>query len=363
MDRRKLLFYTHALVGGGAERVWARLASGFAARGDEVAFAVDFDARQSLDLLSSAVALHVLPRGHLQSTLALARLLLRQKPDASLSAISVSNLKHAIAAQLARRGNNAILSYHGFFDSEPERLSRIGYRLTPLLTRLSAATIAVSRCLRDDLVADFHAPAQRMTTIFNPAAPEPFPAPVETSALAARPPLVVAIGRLVADKDFVTLLRAFAKVKHAGARLTILGEGPERARLQSEAVALGIEERVALPGFSADPGATLAVARCLALTSLHESFSLVCVEALAFGLPVVATDCGGPREIVNDQTLGRLAPARDVEGLALAIDACLADPGDPAPRQKRAGDFTLEKALDRYAALIDAVIMRKPPPA
>ena len=175
MSPRKLLFYTHALVGGGAERVWARLASGFAARGDEVAFAVDFEARESLDLLSSAVTLHVLPPGHLRSTLALARLLRRQQPDASLSAISVSNLKHVVAAKLAQRGGRAILSYHGFFDSEPERLSRIGYRLTPLLTRLSGATVAVSNSLRDDLVANFHAPVEHTATIFNPAAPEPFP--------------------------------------------------------------------------------------------------------------------------------------------------------------------------------------------
>jgi glycosyltransferase involved in cell wall biosynthesis len=363
MGPRKLLFYTHALVGGGAERVWARLASGFAARGDEVTFAVDFEARESLAMLSSGVSLQILPRGHLQSTLALARLIRRQKPDASLSAISVSNLKHAIAAQLARRGGRAILSYHGFFDSEPELLSRIGYRLTPLLTRLSAATVAVSDSLRDDLVANFGAASARTTTIFNPAAPEPFPALLDANALAERPPLVVAIGRLVADKDFVALLRAFARIKRPCARLMILGEGAERSRLQAEAIALGIAQRVDMPGFSRDPGKALAGARCFALTSLRESFSLVCVEALAYGLPVVATDCGGPREIVCDSTLGNLAPVGDVEGLAQAIDSALADPGDPAPRQRRAGDFTLEKALDRYDKLIDAVIRHRPAPA
>lgn len=363
MGPRKLVFYTHALVGGGAERVWARLASGFSARGDDVTFVVDFEERESLAFLSSAVSLHVLPRGHFRSTLALARLIRKIRPDASLSAISVSNLKHTIAAKLAGRGNKAILSYHGYFDSEPEFLSRLGYRLTPLLTRLSAATIAVSSGLRDNLVANFHATPTRTTTIFNPAAPEPFPVPLDASALAARPPMVLAIGRLVADKDFVTLLRAFARVKHPNARLTILGEGRERARLQAEAAALGIADRVYMPGFVGDATHALASARCFALTSLRESFSLVCVEALAFGLPVIATDCGGPREILDPPTLGQLAPVGAVEELARSIDDCLMDPGDPAPRQDRARAFTLERALDQYDALIDSVVRHKPPPA
>ena len=137
-ERRKLLFYTHGLTSGGAERVVARLATGFAARGDHVLLAVDFEAQENSHLLSPKVDLRVLPRGHVQSTLALARLLRRESPDASISAISVSNLKHAVAAVIAGRINRSILTYHGFYLSEHERLSNIGYRLTPVLSRLAA---------------------------------------------------------------------------------------------------------------------------------------------------------------------------------------------------------------------------------
>ena len=360
---RALLFYTHALVGGGAERVWARLASGFAARGDRVTFAVDFEAQEALPLLTKDVTLEVLPRGHRAATWALSRLIAARKPAASLSAISVSNLKHAWAARLARRGDRAILSYHGFFDSEPERLSRIGYRLTPLLSRASAATVAVSRAMREDLVAHFHTPAAKTVAIFNPAAPEPFPAPLDAAAFAARAPLVVAIGRLVPDKDFVTLLRAFARLANPDARLVILGEGPERARLEGEIEALGLAGRVTMPGFAADPGDMLAKARVFALTSRREAFSLVCVEALAHGLPVVATACGGPSEILNTPALGAIAPVGDVEAIAQALAAYLADPGDPAPRRQRALDFTLHAALDAYDRLIRSIALRARSPA
>ena len=355
--RRALLFYTHALMGGGAERVWARLASGFAARGDRVTFVVDFEAQEALPLLTSEVRLEVLPRGHFAATRALARLIAALKPAASLSAISVSNLKHALAANLARRGDRAILSYHGFFDSEPERLSRLGYRLTPLLARMTGATVAVSHALRGDLLGRFHTPAAKTITIFNPAAPEPFPAPVDVAVLAARPPLVAALGRLVPDKDFITLLRAFARLANPDARLVILGEGPERARLESEIISLGLAGRVAMPGFAANPGETLGRSRVFALTSRREAFSLVCVEALAHGLPVVATDCGGPLEILDAPSLGAIAPVGDVAAIAHALDASLAQSGDPAPRRQRALDFTLHAALDAYDQLIRSIVL------
>jgi len=353
---RTLLFYTPALLDGGAERVWARLASGFAARGDAVTLAVDFEATQSASFLSRDVRLEVLPRGHFGSTRALARFIAERRPDATLSALAVADLKHTIAATMAQRGDRAILAYHGFSMSEPQLLSRIGYRLTPLATRLSAATVAVSAALRHDLIARFFVPERRIRTIYNPAAPEPFPPPLAAAALAARPKTIVALGRLVPDKDFVTLLSAFARLGDAEARLVILGEGPERPRLAAEAFALGISGRVDMPGFVADVASRLDAARVFALSSKREAFGLACVEALAHGLPVVATDCGGPAEIIAAPAHGALAPVGDVEALARALRLALAAPGDPAPRQARARDFSLEAALDRYDALIGEVV-------
>jgi len=358
---RSLLFYTHALASGGAERVFARIASGFAARGDRVTFVVDFAAQDTLPFLSQAVTLRILPKGHAAATIALAKMIGADKPHASLSAISVSNLKHAAAAVLAGRRRRAILTYHGFFESEPERLSRIGYYLTPLLTRTAGATVAVSRSLHADLIKRFLAPPDRLRMIYNPGAPDPFPVAVDAAGLAARAPVVVALGRLVADKDFLTLLRAFAQLQCADARLAILGEGPDRDRLESEARALGINARLSMPGFRGDIGGALGGARCLAISSRRESFSLACVEALAYGLPVAATDCGGPAEILDAAEFGGIAPVGDPAALARAIDACLAAPGDPAPRQKRAAEFSLDRALDRYDALIESVISHGAP--
>jgi glycosyltransferase involved in cell wall biosynthesis len=353
--RRKLVFYTHGLVGGGAERVFARLASGFAARGDQVIFVVDFEAKENLALLSRDVNLVVLPRGHARATLALAQLLRRERPEASLSAIGISNLKHVAASLLAGRLERAIISYHGFYESEPERLSNLGYRLTPVFSRLVGGTIAVSNALRDDLVTRFSVPEARVVTVYNPAAPEPFPPSISAGDLAARPMMVLSMGRLVPDKDFVTLLRAFALSHHRDARLVILGEGPERQRLQIEARRLGLEARVSMPGFCAEVGAEFDRASGFVVSSCREAFGLACVEALAHGLPVVATDCGGPIEVLGTMVAAAPIAVGDETALAVAIDAMLVDPGDPAPRQRRASAFSLEAALDGYDAVIQKV--------
>ena len=354
-SKRTLLFYVHSLAGGGAERVIARLASGFAARLDRVLLVVEREAEEWRSDVDDRVELIVLPQGRLRSIMALAELLARAAPDVSVSALAATNFKHVLAAFFAGRLKRAVISYHGFADSEPQLLGRLGYRAMPLLSRLSAAVITVSSALERDLITRFFAARHALTTIYNPAPPEVPQLPLAAPALSAREPLVLAMGRLVADKGPMLLLRAFARVKHPRARLAILGKGPLLAALQLEAERLGVADRVELPGFVSNPGAYLSRARCFVSPSYHESFGLVIVEALDHGLPVVATDSGGPREILDSPELGRLVPVADEEALAEAIDATLAAPGDPAPRQRRAAQFDLDTAIDRHDALFRRV--------
>lgn len=358
-QRRTLLFYVHALAGGGAERVMARLASGFAARHDRVLLAVDFEAQEWRSSLDDRVELIVLPRGHGRSVAALARTLARERPFVSLSALAATNLKHTAAALLARRSKRAILSYHGFFENEPERLSRIGYWCAPALSGLAGASVAVSDALRRDLVRRFFIPDGRTVTIHNPASPTAPQPPLRPAELCARAPLIVAMGRLTEDKGCGFLLQAFARVAHPAARLAILGKGPELDKLKAKALALGVADRLELPGY-VDPSGYLSRARCFVSPSFRESFGLAIVEALDYGLPVVATGSGGPQEILCSPELGRLVPFGDEKQMAAAIDACLKTPGDPAPRQRRAKEFSLAAALDNYDRLFREVAARAP---
>lgn len=358
-ERRKLLFYTHALAGGGAERVTALLASGFARNGDDVVFAVDYEAQENRSFLDPNVRLVVLGGNHAQSTLRLAGLLRREQPDVSISALSASNLKHCIAASIAGRLAWAVISYHGYSSSEPQLLSRIGYLSTPLITRLTAATICVSDGLLRHVTAKWHASRSKSQRIYNPVIAGAHPPALSPTELRARGPVVLACGRMVAYKNFPHLVRAFALVAPADAHLLILGQGEEMAAVEDEIARLRLGDRVRLLGYVAEPWTIYAQACCFVLASDSESFGLVVVEALAGGLAVVSTDCDGPREILQNGRLGALVAPRDETALAHAISAALAEPGDPGPRIARARDFSLDIGLANYATLIDSVTARQ----
>ena len=350
---QKILLYIHGLTGGGAERVWALLASGFAARGFDVVLATDFAATENVSYLHPSVRQIVLRGNHLTSTLRLWRLLRREQPDVIVSALSASNLKMVIAATLAGQLKRAIISYHGYTDTEPQPLSRIGYFLTPILSRLAAATICVSDGLRDYVVSRWHAPADRTVRIYNPVVTDGTPV-ASQEELEARPPVILASGRFIHYKNFPALVRAFAQVQPTTAQLHILGEGPERGNIEAEIRRSGLEDRVTLLGYRPHPWPHYEQARCFVLPSTKEPFGLVLVEALAHGLPAVATACHGPCEILTDG-IGQIVELGDEVALAQAMTRALAAPGDPRPRQAHARRFSLDAGLDAYEALFDSL--------
>lgn len=354
MPNKRLLFYTHGLVGGGAERVWALVAAGLFARGWDVTFGVDFEADANAGLLPDAMKRVTFGRGHGRAIRAIAAHLRQEKPVAAFAAVGASNLKLLLAKTLSRWKGAAILSAHGRYDAEPRFLGRFTYASTVFTSRLAARTVVVSDDLRDYLIRRFRARPDRVTTIHNAIHLPPASAVPDAAALAARPDSVLAVGRMVPEKDFPTLLRAVASAKRAP-RLVLLGDGPERAALEALAGDLNISGRVEFRGYLNEPWPAYEHAKMLALSSRTEAFGNVLVEALGHGLPVVATRCGGPEEVLRNGLDGALVPVGDVDGMAAAIDAALTDPGDPAPRRARAEMFSLDRALDRFEALIAEV--------
>ncbi len=359
MRSRKILLYLPALMGGGAERVFALLASAFVRRGHAVLFAVDYEAPENLGFLDPRVRLILLPRGHLRATLGLRALLAREKPDVSLSGIGVSNLKHMIAATLAGRRKRSILSFHAFFITESSGLlTSLGNALTPLFTRWAGHSVAVSDGLRQDLIHARGGYAPRLTRIHNPVVCAPAERLPDAAALRARPPHVLYMGRLHPGKAVDTLLEAFTQVQYPGARLLLAGDGAERAQYEALAERLGIRGRCDFLGYLKDPGEAFGQARVFAFPSLRESFGNVTAEALGHGLPVVATATVGAQEVLDQGRHGTIVPVGDSAALARGIDAALADPGEPGPRIAHAARFAPEHAADQYMALFEAVIAR-----
>jgi len=167
------------------------------------------------------------------------------------------------------------------------------------------------------------------------------------------PPVVLGVGRLAPQKEFPTLIRAFARVRsQRPARLMILGEGKtpdRRAALLALAGELGIAEDVALPGFQPNPFAYMARASLFVLSSAWEGLPGVLVQALACGCPVVSTDCpSGPAEILEQGEYGRLVAVGDEAALAEAIGSTLDNPPERDKLRARGADFSIDLSVDRH---------------
>jgi len=161
-------------------------------------------------------------------------------------------------------------------------------------------------------------------------------------------------GRLVPQKDFATLLKAFAEVRaKLDSRLVLLGEGEERSSLERMARQLGIGGDVWMPGYVPNPYAMMSRAAVFVLSSVWEGLPTVLIEALACGTPVVSTDCpNGPAEILENGRYGPLVPVGDHSALGRAIISSLETSTDRDKLTRRAQDFSVGRALEQYLGLI-----------
>ena len=164
------------------------------------------------------------------------------------------------------------------------------------------------------------------------------------------PPVILSVGRLEMQKDFALLLRAFTRIREERrARLVVLGEGTLRADLEALARDLGIDSDLAMPGFVQNPFSWMARAAVLAVSSAWEGLSLVIIQALAVGCPVVSTNCrSGPAEILDGGAYGRLTPVGDSGALARAILATLDESPDRERLRRRGRQFSSARAAEQY---------------
>ena len=294
-----------------------------------------------------------------RQTRAVARYIEDEKPDCVVSSLARADTAALLASRFLGDGHPPVMSIvHNLIEYRGRRHRR-RYRH---LTGTAAHFAAVSQGIADSLPAAIGVPEESVTTIYNPVVTPDLRArmaepPEHPWLLDGGSPVVLAAGRLAEQKDFPTLIKAFARLAaRRPARLIIIGEGSMGPRLERLVQRLGVTDRISLPGWLSNPFAAMARASLFAMSSIHEGLPTVLVEALACGCPCVSTDCPtGPAEILQDGRLGPLVPVGDDEALAEAMARVLDQPPDRRRLQGRAADFSVERAAAAYEKLFRSV--------
>lgn len=289
-----------------------------------------------LEQLPSDITVHYLKAANILTAVwPLTQLLRRHQPHILFSTSSGTNATAVLAARAARSQARIVLSERTPLTQNNSSWKR---RLQILFKRLTYAQAdlitAVSQGVKTDLVSQLNLLPARITVIDNPIiTPEleakqqqPLDHPWFTNPTL---PVILAVGRLVPQKDYPTLLHAFAQLRpQYPSRLLILGEGPQRPTLQRLINELDIGEWACLGGYQANPFNYMAQATLFVLSSQTEGLPGVLIQAMACGTAVVATDCHtGPAEIITQPGHnGLLTAVGDSQALATNILSLLQHP-------------------------------------
>lgn len=219
--------------------------------------------------------------------------------------------------------------------------------------------VAVSEGVAEDTARIARLPRRSITVIRNPVitpeltaqAAEPCPHPWLRDE---RVPVILGAGRLQRQKDFPTLIRAFARLRsQRNCRLLILGEGRGRAGLEGLIQGLGLTGEAALAGYQANPYPFLARASLFVLSSAWEGSPNVLTEAMALGIPVVSTDCpSGPSEILGGGRFGPLVPVGDAEALGTAMAETLDHALPPDTLRSAVSEYEQGHSARRYLEVL-----------
>ncbi len=346
-DRLRVVLLIGQLGLGGTEKQVALLAAGLRARGADVAVWVMFGrGPREAELAAAGVPVVELgfgrlhdPRAALRNAAAFLRLvwrLRRARPDVLHAFLIASYLVAAPAARLA--GVPLLVagrrSLGDFKEGRPLVLAaeRAANRLTDHI-------IANAEAVALDALRQERLPAGKVSVVYNGLPDQAFRVrPAEKTT-------VLCVANLKAYKGHEHLLEAMALLA-APPELVLVGEGPMRPSLEAQAARLGL--RVTFAGARTDPETFLAAARVFVLPSLEEGLSNAVMEAMAAGVPVVATAVGGTPELLRHGR-GTLVPPADPRALAAAIDKALADPATYlAAREWAREHLTADAMVDRH---------------
>lgn len=360
------------LSGGGAERVMLLIAKHLSEAGHKVDFVLARREGALLDEVPESVRLIDLRAGlrslgapalAVTATVRLTAYLRRSQPDTLMCTLTGANLAGALATRLSRCPLRLVLR-------EAVTLANVrsGFRLRLMrvLYPVADKVVALTEVSRKELVEVLGIPPKQVTCIPNPVdvgrirvqAEKPIEHPWVTQSAQ---PLIVAAGRLTRQKDFATLIRAFAALrKELDVRLAILGEGPERERLHALAVELNVGDHLLMPGFDHNPYRWLSRASVVAISSRWEGSPNVLVEALALGKQIVITEYDSSVFDYRHMPGVTLVPLDDLASMVSGLSAALRGPRSGRYERTagtnalsdRGEQFSVYRTIDHYSRIL-----------
>ena len=361
---QKIAIFLSDLDGGGAERVMLNLANGFVEQNLEVDLILVRKYGPYVSQINPKVKLiNLQGKSLLKSIPLLVKYLKQEQPTILLSALEDTNIVAILGKILAGINTKIIVTVHNTLSQESSHATNLKRKFVPYFVPwfyLGAdAIVAVSSGVGQDLVK-LGVSEKKITVIYNPIITLDYKEKLQQNfehlwVSSSQVPIILGVGRLNQQKDFSTLIKAFAKVRQSiPARLMILGEGEQREELELLVKKLDLTEDLALPGFVDNPYIYMRRAKLLVLSSAWEGFGNVLVEAMGAETPVVSTNCPcGPAEILADGKYGKLVPVGNVDEMANAIIETLQQIPNKKVIKLRADEFSLEIAVQKYLNLFN----------
>ena len=359
-----IAFFLPSLAGGGAEKVFINLAKAFSDFSIEIDFVLGRAEGPFLEELPTGVRVFDLSTNHMAASLfGLSQYLRKNNPDILISGILIANFISVLAKKLVSTQTKTAVCLHSV-ESKAIKLGAFGKRhvmqiVYPMVIRGADKIIAVSNGVAHDFSMLTGVPLDRVDVIHNPIVDQHLHSMsnekiIEEWFPKKECPILLSVGRLSVEKDFINLINAFSIVKKRSinAKLIILGEGSERQGLEDLRYRKKLENDVIMPGFVKNPYKFMREADVLIVSSRWESFGNTLVEAMACGCQVIATDCPvGPVELLEAGKWGTIVPVGDPVKLAEAIINNLI--GEKKNKViERAKDFTVQKIARRYLKVL-----------
>jgi len=378
IDKKKVIFVVPSLRGGGGERVAATLLESLQRSSSNIKLILvlfdvestgslrpDIDVRY-LNVRKSRDIIYTIKK-FFKVFFNLSRIIKNESPCTILGFMDYSNVVSIIGNWLSGKKNRVIISVHNIpivqmRECAPNFWEKIMGLLINIFYSKADSIIAVSKHVGDDLVKNSKINKKLIHIINNPIDIDRINylsnEDVAEEFFNEDAPIILSVGRLSKEKGFEYLLKAFSLLKErSNARLVILGEGKEEANLKKLSKELGIDKQVLFLGFKDNPYKYMKRSTIFVFPSLYESFGIAMVEAMACGIPVIATKSyEGIEDIIEHEKNGLLIPVADENSLAESMFRLLNDEelrrSLSMEAKKKVENFSIDKITKKYKKVL-----------